>query len=399
MTTLNDIPHTRKTYRPRDGRAALAAVPSAPVVAPAALVNWHNPAPFNPNGRWTIKNVLPYQGLAILASEWGFGKTYVALELARCVMLGELFAGQRVKRTGGVLWLAAEGEGEIRPRLEGLRVDGRIPEGEPLPFAWASNLPSLLQEGAERQLIDIVRDTANEMAKKGHELALIVVDTIAAAAGFKDENDAAECQRAMNVLNALGRAGGCLVLAIDHYGKTAESGVRGSSAKEANADATIVISGTRDPKTNVVRDRGLVKRKVRGGVPGVVADFDLRQVVLGMDEDNEPVTTAVVDWLGTASRAADTNRKLRTPALKLFFSSLDEALADHGRDVRPFEANGPSVRAVAQDAHRDKYLERCATDANPDSKRKQYRRHLQEAINRELVTAREVNGSLMIWKP
>lgn len=389
MTSLETlVDHSRK-YEPR---SPFSAVPGG-----AARVRWHDVAPLDLNGRWTVKNLLPDRGVTILASEWGFGKTFVAMELARCLMLGEDFAGHKIKKPGGVLWLAAEGEGELVPRLDGLRVDGRIPDGERLPFAWLASVPALLIEGAERQLVDVVTAVAADMRAMGHDLSLIVVDTLAAAAGFRDENDAAQAQRAIGVLNALGRAGGCVVLAIDHFGKSAESGVRGSSAKEASADATIVISGTRDPKTNIVRGRSLVKRKVRGGVAGVVADFDLRQVVLGMDEDGDSVSTAVVDWLGTATRSADTSRKGRTPDHSLFFASLDDALCDHGQAVSPYGNDGPTVRAVPVETHWAGYLDRCG-DENPDTARKRYARHLKSCSDRQTVVVRDVDGVRWVWK-
>ena len=72
---------------------------------------------------------------------------------------------------------------------------------------------------------------------------------MAAAAGFDDENSAAETQKAMNTLAALARETKALVLLIDHYGKIVETGVRGSSAKSAAADAILACLGDRDQAT------------------------------------------------------------------------------------------------------------------------------------------------------
>ena len=55
---------------------------------------------------------------------------------------------------------------------------------------------------------------------------------MSAAAGFDDENSAAETQKVMNMLAALARETKALVLLIDHYGKIIETGVRGSSRQE-----------------------------------------------------------------------------------------------------------------------------------------------------------------------
>ena len=69
---------------------------------------------------------------------------------------------------------------------------------------------------------------------------------MSAAAGFDDENSAAETQKIMNVLASLARETRTLVLVIDHYGKVIDTGVRGSSAKSAAADAILACLGDRD---------------------------------------------------------------------------------------------------------------------------------------------------------
>lgn len=361
--------------------------------------SWYSSEPYKLDQRWTVKNILPDTGTAILAAEWGFGKSFLAMELARCIMLGDPFAGHMIKRTGGVLWLAAEGEGEIEPRLEALRQDGRLPEDEPLPFAWTSRFPLLLADGAANELSVIVRQAREDMRGMFNvDLALIVVDTIAAVAGFKDENDAAECQRAMRVLSTMSDVGECLVLGIDHYGKSSESGVRGSSAKEASVDATMVITGTRDLKTNVVRDRVLVKRKLRAGVAGIVSDLDLKTVLVGTDDDGEAVTSAVVEWLGTANQVERRRGNALPAKAKLFIAALDDVLAVEGREVRPFGLDGPAVRAVAVTSLREQYLSRAPAAEKRETTRKRWNRYLEDLADRQAITVREVNGVELVWR-
>ena len=45
----------------------------------------------------------------------------------------------------------------------------------------------------------------------------------------------------MAVLTALALRLKCLVLVVDHFGKAAETGTRGGSAKEGSADAVLAI--------------------------------------------------------------------------------------------------------------------------------------------------------------
>lgn len=60
--------------------------------------------------RWLIKHILPETGTGIISGQWGAYKTSIALDIALSVMNSLNFAGRyRVKRRGGVLYLAPEG--------------------------------------------------------------------------------------------------------------------------------------------------------------------------------------------------------------------------------------------------------------------------------------------------
>ena len=130
-------------------------------------------------------------------------------------------------------------------------------------------------------------------------LGLIVIDTIAACAGYAragDENDPAAGQALMNVLKTLAQALNCFALGIEHFGKSPEAGTRGASSKEASSDLVLACLGPKGLSGIVVNTR-LAVRKNRGGRQGQEYPFTLRIVEAPEpDEDGEPVTTMVVDW-------------------------------------------------------------------------------------------------------
>jgi hypothetical protein len=66
---------------------------------------------------YLVDETLPQFGVAILGGQFGAAKTFVGADLAAAVIVGGEFAGKLVNRTGGVLWLAAEGETEIETRV------------------------------------------------------------------------------------------------------------------------------------------------------------------------------------------------------------------------------------------------------------------------------------------
>ena len=109
--------------------------------------------------------------------------------------------------------MAAEAAGDIPIRLQGLGTAPLSTKQTLLPFAWVDDVPTISELGALNRLIEIAREAEAGIRKKfGLPLALIVIDTMAAAAGFQDENDSASAQSVMNVLHQLTRATGALVI-------------------------------------------------------------------------------------------------------------------------------------------------------------------------------------------
>lgn len=306
-----------------------------------SILQWHGEKSVTTTGPWLVKNLLPGTGVALISGQWSTGKTFIALELAGAIMLNSesKFIDYRVKRHGGVLFIAAEGAGSIPLRLQVMLESKFDPQG-PQPFTWADCLPDLLHDGAQG-LSQLAAQAAAGMRKRfGCELALIIVDTVAAAAAWSDENDAAQAQQVMNALNRLSATTGALVIGCDHFGKEASTGTRGSSAKEASADAILALVGERTltgKMTNLV----LGVRKVRDGENGREIPFRLELVDCGVDEDGDHTTTRVVRWepgrdIGKAGRPAARR--------DLFGEALAAALAAAGEMIT--NSAGNAVRAV-----------------------------------------------------
>ena len=296
--------------------------------------------------------------------------------------------------------MACEAASDIPVRLRGI-TDGRK---ERNPFAWVDSVTPLLERGAAEDLIQLARQADAEMrAIFGVPLVLLEIDTMAAAAGFTDENSAAEGARTMSVLNHVAQTLGILVLAVDHFGKEAGQGTRGTTAKESGADAVLAVLAEKDRKTGNVSDRRLNVRKVRGAREGAVIPFDLRGVCLGQDEDGDDVTTCVVDFAlaegGTAPRPEDHDRW--PSSAKDLRRALQVTLDHSKRHIRPFGDSGPRVEAVALEGVRAEFYQAhpATGDAKQqaDAKRQAWNRQIKMARERDLVATREVGGAGMIW--
>ena len=89
-----------------------------------------------------------------------------------------------MKRQCGVLLIAAEGASEVRLRLEAV-VRDKCGNMERAPFRWYETTPTLLQKGAVETLIAMARQADASLQQEfGLPLGLIIIDTVAACAGY-----------------------------------------------------------------------------------------------------------------------------------------------------------------------------------------------------------------------
>jgi hypothetical protein len=281
------------------------------------------------------------------------------------------------------------------------------------PFAWYETAPLLLHKGAVEKLIAMARQAEASLEKEfGLPLGLIGIDTIAACAGYGragDEYDNAVGQAVMNVLKAVAQEMQCFVLGVDHFGKSLEAGTRGASSKEASGDVVLACLGDKQVSGGVTNTR-LAVRKHRGGKQGQEFPFQLRMVEAPeKDEDGDPITTMVVDWLPPGSAQAapapddpwakPKRQDQRTAALRLK-RVLMTILAEQGVDL-PIPPDGPVVRMVDQKLVRKAFYACTPAEGTPEQigrfKRQKFLAALDWAEQNQLIGAGEVNEVSYLW--
>lgn len=371
----------------------------------AIRLRWHGDVDPDADRPWLVRDLIPERGKGLEAGQWGAGKTFGALDLSTSVMMGIPFAGKRVMRQGGVLFIAPEGAVEIPIRLRGI-VQGKLGPDAPdrLPFAWIEECPRLLDADAVPQLVAVARLAADHLLEAFDlPLALIVIDTVAAGAGFMDENSAAEAQRVMNAMEALSHQTGAFVLGVDHFGKAVETGTRGSSAKESGADVVLAMLATRDEAGGISNTRMAI-RKVRGGRSGYEIPYSLEVITIGETRDREPITTCIVNWqTDRTSAAATAIAKERWPtSLKVFRQALTSALDEHGARAWPYGAEAAEVRTAPLERVRDAFYATYPVDGEDggkraEAKRKAFNRAIQAATGRDLIGSIELIGIDHLW--
>ena len=357
-----------------------------------------------PLKNWLVKHLIPACGHGLLSGQWGAGKTFVVFDIFAALATQQPFIGHAIKRRCGMLLIAAEGADDVRLRLEAV-VREKCGGMARTPVCWYETTPMLLHDGAVETLITMAQQADESLQQEfGLPLGLIVVDTIAACAGYArtgDENDPAVGQAVMNALRALAQAANCFVLGVDHFGKSLEAGTRGASSKEASVDLVLACLGHKELSGSVINTR-LAVRKNRGGKQGQEFPFVLRTVeVPERDEDGEPITTMVVDWNAKPSETTPPNdpwqqsrrQDQRTAALRLK-RVLMSVLAETGVD-QSLSPDGPMVRMVDQEIVRAEFYAHTPADGTPERKgnlrRQKFSRALGWAEENGLIGVKEVD--------
>jgi AAA domain len=366
----------------------------------------HGSADPRPLTTWLVKHVLPARGHGLLSGQWGTAKTFTAIDLAAAVGTGRPFLGRVIKRQSGVLFIAAEGANQVRLRFDAVWKEKCGDGKERAPFCWYEVAPTLLQKGSVEKLIAMARQAeAILMRDYGLPLGLVIIDTIAACAGYRrsgEENDNAVGQALMNVLKAVALEIDCYVLGVDHFGKDLEAGTRGAAAKESSADSVLVCLGHKELSGAITNAR-LAVRKNRGGPQGQEYPFSLRRVEIGLDEDGEPETTMVLDWLPAGAAGAQAQpepdpwslsrrQDQRTAVLRLKRVLL-EALKEQGVDLN-VPPDGPAVRMVDQEIVRQQFYACTPAEGTPAQKtefrRKRFNRAVDWAEDQLLIAVHEI---------
>jgi hypothetical protein len=386
--------------------SAPAAEPSGPNDGSAEGFAWTlfchgDPMTQNTQRRWLVEGFLPQSGVGLISGQWGTFKTFTALDLAAAVMTGTAFIRYPVSCPGGVLLLANEGQNEVDTRLsaawEAHGGSGRA------PFVWVPKTPRLLDPKAGKILIAMIRHAQATLEREaGVPLVLVLIDALGKAAGYTragDENDAAMVKRIMKALADAAQATGVLILGLTHFGKAVETGTRGSSAYEDDADTVLALIGDRSVNGQIGNTR-LCLRKSRSGQSGDEFVFRTRGVVVGSEN------TLAIDWHAAADQTPPPTSK-RTDgwakkSLRLLRQMLMNVLVDCGKEIRPW-ANGPMVRAVDLELVRGQFYRGYpaaeATDekSKASARRQAFGRAINDAKASNLIGSWVIEGVTYIW--
>lgn len=324
--------------------------------------------------RYLVKGWLDQGAFSVVYGESNVGKTFFAMDLAVHVAAGLDWHGSRVpagdKHAGPVIYVASEGGSGIHNRIEAMRRDNpdlmrRVEErGDFL----------LLKTGLDLCTSDDSQWLAEAIGSMPRKPSLIVVDTLARAMGNGDENTAKDMGQFVRSVDHLREVTGAHVMVIHHSGKDASKGARGSGSLRAAADTEIEL--TRDGDTIMAE-----QRKQRDMPCDGVFAYTLKSVFLGMDDDGDRVTSAVVER--TDIQRTDRRQKLSGRA-QVALDTLKEVMATKGRTVQ--SPNLPNVPVVEIEAWRAACDSVGLTDSeNPQTQARIFRRHRDTLMDKDRI--------------
>ena len=256
-------------------------------------------------GKPLVKGLLDQGAMSVFYGPSNVGKTFVAMDLAFQVALGRPWLG-RATTKAAVLYVAAEGGGGVRKRLAALarrEPTGCKPELHLVPECIG------IEEDAG-SLIDLAQSVG---------AGLIVIDTLARVM-MGDENSAADMGRVIRCFDRVREETGAHVLIVHHTGKDASKGARGHSSLRAAVDTEAEVG-----------EGALTWTKQKDHEIGGPSTFRLDGVFLGLDEEGDPVRSAVVSWddpsASSASRAPTPTEDAVLAALAQVGAEVGEASA------------------------------------------------------------------------
>lgn len=236
------------------------------------------------DNHWLVRDLIPENALALIYGAPGSGKSFLALDISLRIATGMAVDGRPVNRSG-VVYLAAEGQGGFRRRVDAFRrlhdVKGDV------HFGLIPSAIDLLKPDAD--LIRLIASIQSTAELWGAAPGLIVIDTLAATFGGGDENGT----DMLNYVNNLCKVRDqfqATVMAVHHRPKDhANDTPRGHSSLMGAMDTMLIVND------GSVRTAKVKKQKdAEAGSP---IKFNLESVPLGTDSEGDEVTSAVVKYL------------------------------------------------------------------------------------------------------
>jgi len=348
-----------------------------------------------------VRKLIPQQGICFIGGQSGAGKTFVAIDLAVSLASGTSFFSHQTLERVGVVILAAEGAHTLASRIQVAR--DQKASGNFLPIAWQADVPNLADNRRIRDLIARLGAVDVKFRKDhGVRLGAVICDTLAACFAIEDENDNSKAAAVIRYLKELSDRLNIVVIPIHHYGKSAETGLRGASAWRAGSDVVLSVLADRDQVTGKCNNRRLTLAKSRSESEGWQGAFKLTFVPTGNNEDDEETGACYVELCSNDNADQQEKHKKLSSDAKAYCQSLGALLGDKGEKIRPYGSEGPEVIAVNREDIRQEFYRARPADGDDEKKinearRKAFKRGEDQACGYHLIKTYQLGDQHRVW--
>jgi hypothetical protein len=314
---------------------------------------------------YLVERILPREGLIVIWGPPKCGKTFWTLDLAMHVALRRKYRGRRVHQ-GTVVYIASEGERGLSARVHAFKARHLGKDEQDPPFYLLTTRLNLVKD--VETLIQDIRVALGEQ-----QCVLIVIDTLNRTIAGGESNDA-DMTAYIDAADQLRRAFTSTV-AIIHHCAVQGSRPRGHSSLDGAADAQ--ISAKKDAAGHVLTTVEFMK----DGLEGETTLSRLVSVEVGVDEDNQPITSLIVE---PVEPSEPQSVREKTPKLankqQIALDTLRKAIAAAGEPAPTHNHIPANVRVIPVDLWRRFYLHGTSTDDQPDNTRRKAWREACEAL-------------------
>lgn len=310
---------------------------------------------------WLVRGLFPQNGLVLIYGAPGSGKSFLAADISLRIAADMDVDGRAVQQCPTV-YIAAEGQTGFRKRVKAFRRHHAAPDD--VPFALIPSSVDLFDAKADLPRLYSAIDAAT--ARFDAPPGMIVVDTLAATFGSGDENSK-DMVAYVNNLAKLRDGYRATVCAVHHRPKDHTNSTPRGHGSLAGAMDTILLV-----EDGAVRTAKVTKQKDAEAGPPIT--FAVKSVLLGRDEDDEPVDGGVVTYL-----LSQVGGKL-TKQVQAILAVLTDLL-----DTDDAEADPAGTKWVAEGAWRQAWIAGGAAE-KPETRRKAFDRGKTVLTRRGAVT-------------
>lgn len=264
-----------------------------------------------------IEDLLDQGTMSVLYGDSNAGKTFVAMDLAFHIAMGQNWDNKRVTQ-GSVLYIAAEGGRGARNRIAAMRQKYNSHDA---PFALVPCPVNLFDQPKDvKTLVKLIKQAE---AEKGH-LRLVVIDTLARAMSGGNENAAEDMSLFVENLDAIRHHTKAHILVVHHSGKDASKGARGSSVLRAATDTELEVA-----------EKTIITKKQRDMEFARPIGFELTPVELGTNAYGKTITSCTLTLVDAEARQDYSASNRMTPRDLVCLLALQNCKA--ARSIRNYD--------------------------------------------------------------